>query len=124
MSISDYLENELLDAVFSNGSFAVTTVYVSLHSGDPGETGAAEISGGSYARTSDTFSAAASGATDNDSNIDFTSMPSCSVSYVGCWDASSGGNFLWGGAVTGGAKSVNSGDTFRIAAGDLDVTLD
>ena len=31
MSISNYLENELLDAVFNNGSFAVATPYVSLH---------------------------------------------------------------------------------------------
>ncbi len=46
MSISNYLELELLDAVFNNGSFAVAQPYVSLHTDDPGETGANEVSSG------------------------------------------------------------------------------
>jgi len=124
MSISNYCEDKLLDAVFNATSYSVATVYVSLHSGDPGETGAAEISGGSYIRKTDTFTTSSGGAVSNESNIDFTNMPACSVSYVCCWDAESSGNCLWSGAVTGGAKSVNSGDTFRIPLGDLDVTLD
>lgn len=123
MSISNYLENELLDAVFSNGSFAVTTVYVSLHTGDPGETGASEATGGSYARQSAAFDAAASGATANSGTISFTGMPAATITHVGCWDALTTGNFLWGGALSA-SKATNSGDTFQIAAGDLDVTLD
>ncbi len=42
---------------------------------------------------------------------------------MGIWDAVSGGNALWGGALTV-AKNVNAGDTFTIAADDLDITLD
>jgi hypothetical protein len=123
MSISNYAENELLDAVFNNGSFAVATPYVSLHTGDPGETGANEVAGGSYARQLGSFGAAASGAVSNDADIDFTLMPSATVTHVGVWDASTVGNFLWGGALAA-SKVVNSGDTFRIATGDLDITLD
>ena len=123
MSISDYLENELLDAVFNAGAFSVTTPYVSLHTADPGETGASEVSGGSYARQAGSFSVASGGAVENDANINFTDMPATTVTHVGVWDAASAGNFLWGGALSA-SKTTNAGDTFQIASGDLDVTLD
>lgn len=123
MSISNYLENKILDKVYRNTDFTVTTAYVSLHTADPGETGADEAAGGSYARQSATFDVAASGATANSGTISFTSMPAATITHVGVWDAASTGNFLWGGAL-GQSKTTNSGDTFQIAAGDLDVTLD
>jgi hypothetical protein len=123
MSISNYVENELLDAVFNNGSFAVAQPYISLHTADPSETGASEVSGGSYARQSGSFTAASGGAVETDADIEFTSMPAVTVTHVGVWDAASGGNFLWGGALSA-SKQVNAGDTFQIPSGDLDVTLD
>lgn len=124
MSLSDFAENELLDALVNNGSFAGgATVYVSLHTADPGEDGSNEASGGSYARqASGGFAAAAGGTTDNDAVIDFTSMPAETLTHVGIWDAVSAGNFLIGGALSA-SRTTNAGDTFRIAAGDLDVTL-
>jgi len=122
--LSDFAENELLDALLNNGSFAGgATVYVSLHTADPGEAGANEVAGGSYARqASGGFAAAASGTTDNDAIIDFTLMPAETMTHAGIWDAVTAGNFLVGGALAAG-KTTNAGDTFRIAAGDLDVTL-
>ncbi len=123
MSISNYAENKILDAVFNNTSYAVTTPYVSLHTADPGETGASEVGGGSYARQSASFGAASSGAVSNDVAITFTGMPIATVTHIGVWDASSSGNFLWGGALAA-SKSVGSGDTVTVPIGDLDVTLD
>ena len=123
MSISNYCELKLLDAVFNATAFSVTTPYISLHTGDPGETGASEVTGGSYARQSGSFAAAAAGATSNDATISFATMPAATITHVGVWDASTAGNFLWGGALTA-SKTVNSGDTVQIASGDLDVTLD
>jgi hypothetical protein len=123
MSISNYLENELLDAVFNAGSFSVATPYVSLHTGDPAETGANEVVGGSYGRQVGSFTTASGGAVTTDGNTDFTLMPSATVTYAGSWDAISGGNFLWGGPFLTG-KAVNSGDTFRIPTGDLDIALE
>ena len=56
MSISNYLENKLLDAVFNATAFNVTgDPYISLHTADPGETGASEVTGGSYARQQAAF---------------------------------------------------------------------
>ncbi len=123
MSISNYAENKLLDAVFNNTSFAVTQAYVSLHTADPGETGASEVTGGSYARQSGSFGVASGGALSNDANIVFASMPACTVTHVGVWDAATVGNFLWGGALTA-SKTLGAGDTLQINTGDLDVTLD
>lgn len=128
MSISNTWENEILDHIFNNSAApAVTTPYVSLHTGaGPGETGANEVAGGSYARQSGGFGAAAAGAVSNTATIDFTNMPSATITYVGIWSSSTAtasANFVWGGALTTN-KTTNSGDTFRIAIGNLDVTLE
>ena len=124
MSISNYLEEELLDQIFNNlAAPAITTPYISLHTADPGETGASECTGGSYIRKAGSFGAASGGAISSDAALTFPSMPACTVTHVGVWDAESSGNFLWGGALTA-SKVVNSGDTFEIASGDLVVTLD
>ena len=95
MSMSDYLENALLDAVFNNVSLAVTTPYCSLHTADPGETGGNEVSGGSYARQSTSFGAAASGDCATDADVEFTDMPAVTVEAFGFFDASTAGNALW-----------------------------
>lgn len=96
--ISDYYENKILDHMYRNQAFTPpSAVYVSLHSGRPGDTGANEISGGSYARQTVTLTAASGGASENTANIEFSNMPSVTVVAFGLWDASSGGNLLgWG----------------------------
>ena len=124
MSISNFLENELLDTALAVGAYSTTNVYVSLHTADPGETGTSEVTGGGYGREGPTtFSAAAAGTTSNTAQIDFTNMPAVTVTHVGLYDAATAGNFLWGGALTA-SKTLNAGDTFRIAATDLDVSLE
>ena len=97
-------------------------VHVSLHTADPSTTGANEVTGGSYARQAASFGAASGGAGSNDAQVEFTLMPSCTITYVGLWDAEATPNFLWGGALAA-SKVVNSGDTVRFATGDLDVDL-
>jgi hypothetical protein len=123
MTISDYAENKILDAVFTNASFAVAAVYVKLHTADPGEVGTTAAAGNTT-RQAATFSAAASGATSNTNTITWTSVSTTEVYHsISLWDNVSAGNCLWTGQLTA-TKSVNSGDTFVIAIGDLDVTLD
>ncbi len=78
--ISDYADLALLNAVFNSTAFSVSgDPHVSLHDGDPGETGANEIiaGGNSYARQQAAFGAAAAGAVDNDAQIQCTDMPDC-----------------------------------------------
>jgi len=124
-NLSNYLENKLLDHFLGTTSFTMpAAVYVGLYSAAPDDTGGGtEISGGSYARKPAAFTAAASGATSNSANIDFTGMPAVTVVAIGIHDASTAGNLLlWGTLTTN--KTTDAGDTLRIATGDLDITID
>jgi hypothetical protein len=124
-NLSDYLENKLLDHFLATTSYtAPSNVYVALMTVAEDDTGSAgtEVTGGSYARQSATFDAAASGATQNSSNIDFTGMPACTVVGIAIYDASSAGNLLVHGTLTAN-KTLDAGDTLRIATGDLDISI-
>lgn len=118
------LRNEILDAVFNNGSYAVAVPWISLHTDDPGANGANEATGGSYARqnASAAFAAAGSGACTNDVAVSFTGMPAVTVKYIGVWDDETAGNWLWGGALAAN-KTTNAGDTFQLPIGDIDASL-
>lgn len=131
---SNYLENEILDHILGGADYTrPATVYISLHTADPGETGASEATGSGYARKDVTnnatnFPAAASGAKANGTAITFAAATgnwssSANMTHFGIWDASSAGNFLGGGALSV-AKPVLNGDTPSFAVGDLDITLD
>lgn len=124
-NISNYLENKLLDHFLGTTSYTMPgAVYVALYTVAPSDAGGGtEVTGGSYARQSAAFSAASSGATSNSSNIDFANMPSCTVVAIGVHDALTSGNLLVWGTLTAN-KSLDSGDTLRIASGDLDISID
>lgn len=128
MSISNYAENAILDAVFRNVSFAAgSTIKMSLHTGNPGEDGTAnEVSGGSYARQTVVFSTAASGGSISAAAaVDFTSMPAVdganAVTHIGLWNNDVTPKHLWSGALAS-SRQVQAGDTLRITS--LTVTLD
>jgi hypothetical protein len=130
MSISNYLELELLDHVIKGDSYsAPAEIYISLHSGDPGETGASELSGDGYARIAaraDFGTVASSGSISNDGAVEFAAASGgdwTEATHFGCWDALTNGNFLWGGALTD-AKTVQDGDTASFAIGALTFSLD
>ena len=123
MSMSDYFGNNIINHMLRNQAFTPpTTVYLSLHTSDPGITGASEVTGGSYARQAVELNAAASKATSNTNIEDFVGMPAVTVTHGGIWDTASAGNFFIGGALTA-SKVVNSGDTFRFPVSDVDYTL-
>lgn len=120
MGIGPTLANGYLNALYRATSFSVTTPYFSLHTADPGTTGANEVSGGSYARQSGAgkFAAAASSAIASNAAITWTVLPAVTVTHVAVWDASSGGNFLRGGALTN-SRTVEAGGSLTINSGNL-----
>lgn len=127
-NLSDYLENKLLDHFLGTTAFTMPAdVYVALYTVGPNDAGGGtEVtnSGGSaYARKIAVFTAAASGATSNTGNIDFENMPSCTVVAIGVHDALTSGNLLVHGTLVAN-KSLDLGDTLRIATGDLDISID
>jgi hypothetical protein len=126
MSFSNYLETELLDHVFTNSAYtAPSTLYLALFTGAPGEAGGGtEVSGSAYARQTAAFTVSGNTAT-NSGSIEFPTATGSygTVSHVGVFDASSSGNLLCY-ATLSASKAIESGDVFRVPAGDLDITLD
>lgn len=141
-AMSDYLENKIVDHIFRTASFAKPSgLYVALFTAAPADAGGgAEVSGGSYARVNlapadanwtatqggtSGASSGSSGHTDNASAITFPSPTANwgTVSHWGIFDASSGGNLLFHGALAT-PKTVNNGDPApKFNAGELDVTF-
>jgi hypothetical protein len=138
-AFSNYLENQIIGWAFSGATFATLptsgTVWVSLHTSDPSETGAGEVTGGNYVRIAVT----STGWTKNLSNpasatnaneisfpasgtVTWSATTGSGVTHVGIWDAASTGNFLFGGALTT-AKIVNVGDVFKFTANNLTITV-
>lgn len=103
MALSTAAKNVMLDALLQGA-----TIYVSLHTADPGPTGTNEVSGGSYSRAVAVFSAASGGQSTNSQAIVWTDLPSCTVSHCGVWR---GTTFLFGAALTA-ARTVSAGDGF------------
>jgi len=126
-SISDYLENELLDHVLGNGVFTVPTdIYLGLFTdactdASPGT----EVTGGSYARVAhNSWTAASSRAISNSGSATFTQASASwgTVTYVGIFDAVTGGNYLgWSDLTT--PRTINNGDTAQFASGDIDISF-
>lgn len=125
---SDYLEDALLDHVLGGTTFTQpATLYVGLYTANTGlETNSpsAEVSGGSYARQSITFDAASGGSADSAATVTFPAATANwgTITHVAVTDASSAGNVLFYGAVTS-SKTIETGDTFQISAGNLTISL-
>jgi hypothetical protein len=131
-AMSNFLETELLDHVLNNDAYtSPTIVYIALYTAAPSDAGGGtEVSGGAYGRVALDSSTTnkwtnAGGTADNISAITFTQATASwgTVTHMGIFDASTAGNLLlWGTLTT--SRTVNNGDTFEFAAGDLDVTFD
>lgn len=79
-----------------------------------------EVVGGTYTRQTVTLGAASGGACSNTNLISFPDMPACEVVAVAVYE--NGGGRIWHGELTD-PKTVNAGDTFQVAIGDLDVSI-
>jgi len=125
MSFSNYLETEILDHVFGGNAYtAPGTLYLALYTAAPGEAGGGtEVSGTSYARESVAFTVSGNTAS-NSSAVEFATAGSSwgTVTHVGIFDASTSGNLMAYASLTS-SKTIESGDVFRVPAGDLDITL-
>ncbi len=124
---TDYLEDKIIDHMLRNQAYTPpTTIYLALFTAAPGDAGGGtEVSGGSYARQAVTLSAASGGASANSADITFPAATADwgTVTHVALMDALTVGNMLMHSPLDA-SKTVNNGDTFKINAGDLDVTVD
>ena len=124
--MSNYLENALINGTIRGTTFtAPATVYVGLFTSDPTDAGSGtEVSGGSYARQSATFTAPSNGATVSNADITFPQATGNwgTVGWIGIFDALTTGNLLYHTALDA-SKTIETGDIFKISSGNLSVTL-
>jgi cyclopropane fatty-acyl-phospholipid synthase-like methyltransferase len=128
MSFSNYLETKILDHVFGGTAYtAPSTMYLALYTADPSDTGGGtevSTSGTAYVRQTITFTTSGN-TTSNTAAVEF---PTATANYgtvvaVGVFDAVSSGNLLAYAGLTSD-KTIETGDVFRVPAGDLDISLD
>jgi hypothetical protein len=141
-SMSDYLENKLVDQIFRGQAFTFpSTLHVGLLTTAPADAGGGvEVSGGAYARQAITASlanfagtqsagstAASSGTGGVTSNNVAITFPTPSASWgtvvsFGIWDAASAGNLLFHGPL-GVSKTINQSDAVSFPIGSLQATF-
>jgi hypothetical protein len=125
MSFSDTFETRVLTWVFTADSATRPTAwYLALFTSDPADDASGtEVTGGGYVRQSATFSVSGDTATTT-AAIEYPTATASygTVSHVGVFDASTGGNLIAHAALTT-SKAIDTGDVFRVPTGDLDITL-
>jgi len=100
---------------------AVTALvgFLSLHTADPGTTGANEVVGGTYTRQAKTFGSASGGTAASTNAKTFLNLPAIAGNvWIGTWTLVTSGVFEWGDptfAVTGPVAAGGS-VTFAIGA--------
>lgn len=128
-NLSDYLENALLDHSVGDGAFTSPTgVYLALFTTATTDAGGGtEVSGGSYARqqiTAANWAAASGGSKTTTIDVNFPTASGSwgTITNIAIYDAVTTGNMLWHGTLSA-SKAIGSGDVFRMAAGQLTLTL-
>ena len=126
MSFSDTFETTVLTWSFTTSSATRPTEWhIALYTASPSDPGGGtEVSGGGYARQAVTFTVSGNTASNN-AAIEWPVATAAygTVTDVGVFDASTGGNLIAYAALTT-SKAIDTGDVFRLPSGDLDVTLD
>lgn len=128
MSFSNTFETHVLNYVFTSTSVTRPTAwYLALFTSNPDEDASGtevSTSGTAYARQSASFTVSGNQATTS-AAIEFPTATASygTVTHVGVFDASTGGNLIAYSALST-SKAVGTGDVFRVPAGDFDLTLD
>ncbi len=91
------VHNAQLDLLDEDGTYPAK--YLSLHTDDPGDTGAHEVTGGSYERQAITWQPAADGAKTINETPVFQIPSSTTIKFFGLWSVSSGGSWRGGDAL-------------------------
>ncbi len=102
---------------------AVTTLFVQLHTGDPGASGTANVSS-TTARQALNFGAASAGSQAISGTPSWTNWAGTNgevVTHISVWSASSAGTFYYSIALSA-SKTMNTGDTLNLTTLTVGVT--
>ncbi len=101
--------NAWLNVWRNTAASAVATVFVKLHTGDPGSAGTANAAAVTT-RNQVTWAAASGGSMALSTLSAYSMTTSETISHISFWDASTAGTFLGSAALTA-SKTVANGDT-------------
>lgn len=122
MSISNFGENAILDAIFNNAALQEANRYLQLHTGDPSEAGTSNVAT-ENTRKAITGAAAVGGVFTSVNDLEWTNVAASEqYTHASVWDDPTAGNCYWTGPLV--ANAVVAGDDFTIPAGSLTVSLD
>lgn len=124
-SITDFLENELLDHIFNVAYTPPTTVYLALSTTTIDDAGSeTEPSGNGYVRKAIAFDAAAARLLNQTATVTFDQATGAwgTITDWAIFDASSGGNMLAYGVLSA-SKAIVDGNTASVAAGEVDISF-
>ena len=123
-NLPDTIENQLLDALVGTSAYTVTTpVKLALMTANGSDSApGTEVTGGSYARQTIAFDAAASGSISNNAAISVTGMPACTVVGIVIWDNAGSPKRLAYGPLTA-SRTVSAGDTVQFASSSVTLSL-
>lgn len=119
MPLSTYAANNILDHVTGVQAWtAPTNTYFSLHTADPGLTGANEIGAGWYARQLASWNSATTAGATNNGQHTFPTVTGAgvTVTHIGLWDALTVENFLFSIDIADTAFTVGSAPKILDAA--------
>lgn len=123
-NLPNIIENELLDALVGTAAYTVTTpiklALVTVNGSDA--TAGTEVTGGSYARQTITFTSATGGQIENNAAISFTGMPAVTVVGIELYDSAGSPKRLAYGALTA-SRVITAGDTVQFASGAITLSL-
>ena len=123
-NLPDIIENQLLDALVGTASYSVTNpikLALVTANGDDASAGT-EVTGGSYARQTIEFDAAAGGSISNNALISFTSMPSSTVVGIEIYDSAGSPKRIAYGPLTT-SRVVTAGDTVQFSIDAIILSL-
>jgi len=124
MALSVANANAILDALLRGQTFTgPASLFLSIHTADPGSSGASEYTGYTGTRPSVTFSAASGASITSSNQQDFLAMGATTITHYGLWSATSGGTYHFGRPLTSVRATDATGQTLRFAAGGVTVPL-
>lgn len=138
MPATTYAGNKLIDHLVRGVAFdPPARLYMALHTANPGLTGASEIALAAWpgykrmdfalgAAVATGFAAAAAKATKNAKQLLFPTQDgaaSVTVTHWSIWDAATGGNCIWTGALTFN-KTLNPTDEVVVHPNELSLEID
>lgn len=117
------LANAWLNVLRGTTFTGITTVYVKLHTGDPGASGASAAAAGSTTRVAITWSAASAGTLTMSGTAPSWTNASTSetITHISFWDSSTAGNFL-GSAALSASQAWGTGNTFTLTSQGWNIT--